>query len=304
MTEPRLPSVCVVGLGLMGRPIARTLASAGVPTTGWNRSALDAEAIEGIEVVPSLEEASMSDVLLLILADSTATDAVLELVEPFLEAGQVVLDMGSSDPSRAAEHAPRLARRGIGWVDAPVSGGPEGARSGSLAIMAGGSDGDFEVVRPILEVLGRVTLVGGPGAGHTTKVVNQLVCGLAIQAVAEGLTLAERAGLDPRRVQEALRGGFADSKVLQLHGTRMIERAYVPGGKARTHLKDMRLAAALAAAVGADLPNARLVEEQYARLVEQGDGDLDHSALHKLLWKERSTGEATVRDQEALEGPG
>lgn len=288
----------------MGRPIARTLAAAGVPVTGWNRSSLDAELIEGIEVVPSLEEASMSDVVLLILADSTATDAVLGQVEPFLEAAQVVLDMGSSDPARTAEHAPRLTHRGIGWVDAPVSGGPEGASSGSLAIMAGGSEADFEVVRPILEALGRVTRVGGPGAGHTTKVVNQLVCGLAIQAVAEGLTLAERAGLDPHRVQEALRGGFADSKVLQLHGTRMIERAYVPGGKARTHLKDMRLAAALAAAVGVELPSARLVEERYARLVDQGDGDLDHSALHKLLWDDASAGESAVRDDEPLEGPG
>ncbi|MEZ5100157.1 MAG: NAD(P)-dependent oxidoreductase [Thermoleophilia bacterium] len=284
MNEPRLPSVCVVGLGLMGRPMARTLSAAGVPVTGWNRSALVPDLIDGIDAVPSLEEASMADVLLLILSDSTATDAVLEQVEPFLDPGQVVLDMGSSDPARTAEHAPRLARRGIGWVDAPVSGGPEGARSGSLAIMAGGAEADFELVRPLLEVLGSVTLVGGPGAGHTTKVVNQLICGLAIQAVAEGLTLAERAGLDPRRVQEALRGGFADSKVLQLHGTRMVERAYVPGGKASTHLKDMRLAAALAAAVGADLPSARLVEDRYARLVEQGDGDLDHSALHKLLW--------------------
>lgn len=304
MTEPRLPSVCVVGLGLMGRPIARTLAAAGIPTTGWNRSALDPELVDGIDVVPSLEEASMADVVLLILADSTATDTVLEQVEPFLDAGQMVLDMGSSDPARTVEHAPRFARRGVGWVDAPVSGGPEGAMSGSLAIMAGGTEADFEIVRPILEALGRVTLVGGPGAGHTTKVVNQLVCGLAIQAVAEGLTLAERAGLDPRRVQEALRGGFADSKVLQLHGTRMIERAYVPGGKARTHLKDMRLAAALAAAVGADLPSARLVEGQYARLVEQGDGDLDHSALHKLLWDEGSASEPALRDEEPLGSPG
>ena len=152
--------------------------------------------------------------------------------------------------------------------------------------MVGGSDPDVERARPLLETLGTsVAHVGEAGAGHTAKIVNQLICGLAIEAVAEGLTLAERAGLDPRLVQEALAGGFADSKVLQIHGTRMVDRDYEARGKVRTHLKDLHMAQALAEEVGAALPHGDDVARRYTLLGEQGDGDLDHSALHKLLWE-------------------
>jgi len=157
-----------------------------------------------------------------------------------------VIDMGTSDPSRSRAHASRLTAKGIGWVDAPVSGGPEGAAKSSLAIMAGGSEPDFARARPILEKLGRVVRVGEAGAGHTMKIVNQLIVGLTIEAVAEALTLAEKAGLDPRLVQKALAGGFADSKILQVHGSRMIARSYVPGGKVKTQLTDLLLARDLA----------------------------------------------------------
>ena len=279
-----LPTVAVLGLGLMGRPFARVLAAAGLDVVGWNRSSLAASDTNGITIA-AFEEASTRKVQLLMLSDSPATDAVLGQLEPHLEAGQIALDMGSSDPRHSAAHAARLAQRGIGWIDAPVSGGPEGAAAGSLAIMAGGSEGDFDSVRPILEALGgSVVRVGEAGAGHTAKLVNQLICGLAIQAVGEGLTLAEKSGLDPTLVQRALAGGFADSKVLQLHGDRMIARDYTPGGKARTHLKDLRMAQALAAELDLTLPHTDGVAARYEELVERGEGDLDHSALHKLLW--------------------
>jgi 3-hydroxyisobutyrate dehydrogenase-like beta-hydroxyacid dehydrogenase len=281
---PAMPTATVFGLGLMGRPMARRLIERGIDTRGWNRSVLAPELIRGIPIAPSLEEASRADVCLLILVDSGATDAVLARIEPKLRSGQVVLDMGSSDPARSREHAPRLAARGIGWVDAPVSGGPEGASAGTLAIMAGGAVEHVARVRPILDALGaNVVHVGGPGAGHTTKVINQLIVGLTIEAVAEALTLAERCGIDPRMVQQALRGGFADSKILHLQGTRMIKRTYELGGRARVQLKDLRLALGLAAGAGIRLPHLESTAARYEALVAQGDGDLDHSALHKLL---------------------
>lgn len=278
-------SVSVIGLGLMGRPMALALLQSGFDARGWNRSPLPADATAGIPVCTRLEDAARAEVCLLILADSPATDSVLAGLEPHLRAGQLILDMGSSDPARSKVHAARLAAKGIGWVDAPVSGGPEGVRAGSLAIMVGGVEADVARAQPLLDVLGgNVVRVGGPGAGHTAKVINQLIVGLTIEAVAEALTLAEKCGLDPQRVQQALRGGFADSKVLQMHGTRMITRAYVPGGRARLQLKDLRHAVTLAAGAGIRLPHLESAVALYERLVAQGDGDLDHSALHKLLW--------------------
>jgi 3-hydroxyisobutyrate dehydrogenase-like beta-hydroxyacid dehydrogenase len=151
--------------------------------------------------------------------------------------------------------------------------------------MAGGTQKDFSRVKPILDVLGgNVVHVGGPGLGHTVKVINQLIVGLTIETVAEALTLAEKSGVDPRMVQQALKGGFADSKILQLHGSRMVDRSYVPGAKATIQLKDLKLATSLAAEAAADLPHLATTFVLYEKLIAQGDGDLDHSAIHKLLW--------------------
>ncbi len=277
-------SVSVCGLGMMGRPMARRLISAGLNVQGWNRSALPPGLTDGISLCRDLVVAAQADVCLLILADSNATDAVLDQLGPHLRQGQLVLDMGSSDPSRSRVHAERLAAKGIGWVDAPVSGGPEGARTGTLAIMAGGTDADFARVKPLLEALGgNVVHVGAPGAGHTTKVINQVIVGLTIEAVAEALTLAEKCGIDPRLVQQAFKGGFADSRILQVHGTRMINRDYTPGGRAALQLKDLRLALALAREASVQLPHVESTAARYETLIAQGDGDLDHSALHRLL---------------------
>ena len=278
-------SISVFGLGMMGRPMARKLLEAGCNVRGWNRSPLSPDLTEGIPLCPTLQEATRADVCLMMLLDSTAVDAVLEQAESHLSAGQAVMDMSSSDPAHSQIHARRLAAKGIGWIDAPVSGGPEGAAAGSLAIMAGGITADFEHVKPLLDILGgNVVHVGQPGMGHVVKVINQVIVGLTIEAVAEGLTLAEKSGVDPRLVQQALKGGFADSKILQLHGTRMIERSYKPGGTANIQLKDLRLARALAETANLRLPHVESLITFYEMLIAQNDGELDHSAIHKLLW--------------------
>ena len=279
------PSISILGLGTMGRPLARNLIDVGYEVRGWNRSILAENLTAGIQLCQELEEAARADVCLLMLLDSAAVNAVLEQLVPHLPAGRMVLDMGSSDPAQSRKIARRLAAEGIGWVDAPVSGGPEGATNGTLAIMAGGTQKDFSRVKPILDALGgNVVHVGGPGLGHTVKVINQLIVGLTIETVAEALTLAEKSGVDPRMVQQALQGGFADSKILQLHGSRMADRSYVPGAKATIQLKDLKLARALAAEAAADLPHLGSTLVLYEKLIAQGNGDLDHSAIHKLLW--------------------
>ena len=278
-------SISVLGLGMMGRPMARKLLEAGCKVQGWNRSPLSPDLTEGIPLCPTLQEASRADVCLMMLLDSTAVDAVLEQAESHLSAGQMVMDMSSSDPAHSQIHARRLAAKGVGWIDAPVSGGPEGAAAGTLAIMAGGKTADFGRVKPLLDILGgNVVHVGPPGMGHVVKVINQVIVGLTIEAVAEGLTLAEKSGVDPRLVQQALKGGFADSKILQLHGTRMIERSYKPGGTANIQLKDLRLARALAETANLRLPHVESLITFYEMLIAQNDGELDHSAIHKLLW--------------------
>lgn len=275
-------SVCVFGLGLMGRPLAHALTGAGYDVRGWNRSPVDGKLVEGIAVCADVEEAGDAEIALLMLADSEAVGVVLARLEEHLRAGSVVLDMGSSDPSDSRHRAERFAARCVGWVDAPVSGGPEGVRQRNLAIMAGGLEADFERVRPILETLGTVVHVGAPGAGHTVKIVNQAIVGLTIEAVAEALALAERLGLDLRLVKKALAGGSADSRILQAHGERMIEHAYVPGAKVTTMLKDLLLAAELAESVAVELPHLVSTVRLYETLVSRGEGDLDCSALHKL----------------------
>lgn len=280
-------TIAMIGLGLMGRPMARTLIAAGWQVRGWNRSPLAPELTAGIPLCAALSAAAEAEICILMLADPPAVAAVLGELVPRLRAGQLVVDMGSSDPQQSVAHAAALARQGVGWVDAPVSGGPEGAAAGKLAIMAGGRPDDLARATPVLEALGRVTHVGGPGAGHVAKVINQLIVGLTIQAVAEATILTEACGLDPALVREALAGGFADSKILQIHGARMAAEAYIPGGRAATQLKDLRLALALAESSGVCLPHLNDTAARYDRLVARGHGDLDHSALHKLLLEEQ-----------------
>src|SRR3989454_1940142 len=219
-------SICVLGLGLMGRPIARTLLTAGYRVIGWNRSPLPEQMTAGIALARTMKDAASAAVCILVLADSDAVDAVIGQLEPHLPRGGLVIDMGTSDPSRSRAHASRLNAKGIGWVDAPVSGGPEGAAKASLAIMAGGSEPDFARARPILEKLGRVVRVGEAGAGHTMKIVNQLIVGLTIEAGAGALTPAGKGGLGSPLGQTGPARGFAGSKNLQVHRSRVIRPPY------------------------------------------------------------------------------
>jgi 2-hydroxy-3-oxopropionate reductase len=279
---PPVRDVAVLGLGLMGRASAVRLQQAGFNVVAWNRTRRDDLPCE-VSLAPDLERACGAPIIILLLSDSTAVDEILSNIEPFLRHGQIVVDMGSSEPWRSERHAARLAARGIGWVDAPVSGGPEGAGQGELAIMVGGDATHVTRVKPILDALGsNVTHVGGPGAGHTTKVVNQTMVGVLIEAVAEGLALAERAGLDPILVGEAVRGGSADTRPLRAQGPRMIARDYAPRAHVTTMLKDLRMAAELGDRLGVELPCVERVIELAELLVQQGHGELDISALHRL----------------------
>jgi 3-hydroxyisobutyrate dehydrogenase-like beta-hydroxyacid dehydrogenase len=276
-------SICVVGLGLMGRPLARELAALGNDVRGWNRSPLPVELVEGIPLAAELAEAADADVLVLMLLDSDAVGEVLAALGPHLRAGQLVVDMGTSRPADSVERAARLEALGVGWVDAPVSGGPPAIPERRLAIMAGGSEEDVRRAESLLAPLGRVVHVGGPGAGHAVKLVNQVIVPLTIEAVAEGLALAERSGLDLEVVRDALRGGSAASRILDVHASRMIAHDYTPAAYATLMLKDLRLIEEAAAAVGLELPGVATTRARYEALVARGEGELDSTALHKLL---------------------
>lgn len=278
-----MQDVAIVGLGNMGMAMARRLQEAGHRVVAWNRSPLPAAAVDGLEVTGRLEDLSSVPVLVLIVADDAAVESVLERLEPLLGRKQTVVDMGTSDPRCSRRHAARLAERGIGWVDAPVSGGPEGAEQGSLAIMVGGHAADVEPVQPVLEALGRPVAVGGPGDGHTVKLTNQIISCLAIEAVAESMAFADRAGLDLATVQRALRGGSGDSLVFRAQGGRMAARDYRPRASVRIVLKDVRLALDVADANELALPHLRNLVDRYEQLVDAGKGDLDCAAIYELL---------------------
>ena len=284
-----LPVTAVLGQGLIGRPATRRLAAAGFPVRGWNRSPLAADLTDGIPVAATLAEAlAGAELVVLLVSDTRATCDLLQQVEPHLGAlapGAVVVDMGSSEPADSVRHAARLAACGIGWVDAPISGGPEKTRTGELAIMAGGEEGDFAKALPVFRELGgAVTRVGGPGAGHTMKIVNQLVVGVSIQTMAEAIALAEAAGFDVPLVRQALAGGNADNAQRKVMAPRMGERRYdPPGAKVKTMAKDLRMGLALARESGLELPQLEIALARYEELERTGRADIDVSALIELI---------------------
>ena len=212
-----------------------------------------------------------------------------------LASGALVIDMASIPPSVARDHAARLTRRRVHHLDAPVSGGVVGAEQGTLAIMAGGDAGDIAAAEAVFAALGRVTHVGPSGSGQLAKLANQAIVGITIGAVSEALLLAAAGGADPAAVRDAIRGGFAESRILDLHGGRMVARDFVPGGASRIQLKDMETIIATADEIGIDLPLARNVRDRYRRLVdEMGEGALDHAAL--LLELEATNAPSRIGD--------
>ena len=290
MTSLNKITVGFIGLGLMGKPMARNLQKAGAEMVIYNRTqAVAAEmAKEGMSSATSpLEVVDRADIVILMLADTPAVDAVLlgefGVIEGVNE-NTLVIDMGTTLATEAKRFAEMVAARGGQMVDAPVSGGEIGAVDGKLTIMAGGDDGAIKRAQPLFDVMGaKTTHVGPAGSGQVAKAANQVIVGLSIGAVSEALALAKHMGVDPARVREALQGGFADSRILEVHGQRMIDGTFKPGGRCTTQRKDMDQALTLAAGIGLKLPATALSRDLYDEAIEKGLGDLDHSGLFKLI---------------------
>jgi 2-hydroxy-3-oxopropionate reductase len=275
-----LPTLAFLGIGLMGKPMATRLAQAGYPLHAWNRTPGKAEALRGSGAVPQadlLDAVRGADIVISILEVGPVVGQVLDAALPALRPGTLWIDMSSTRQDEALDFHARLKKAGCRFVDAPVSGGVGGAEAGSLAIMAGGDAADFGVAEPVLRALGSPTLVGPAGSGQVAKLCNQLIVGATINAVAEALLLAQAAGADPAAVREAIRGGFAGSRVLEVHGRRMLERNFLPGGQIKTQLKDQRNILATAAEAGVTLPVTALVTRQY-ETIEAELATADHSA--------------------------
>ncbi|MBB3559736.1 2-hydroxy-3-oxopropionate reductase [Rhizobium sp. BK512] len=271
--------IAFLGTGLMGAPMVRRLLGAGFSVTVWNRDRTKAGALSGdgavIASTPS-QAAATADIVICMLTNAQAVGQVLfdmgavDVMRP----GAVIIDMSSIAPSFAREHAEKLAERGIGHIDAPVSGGVVGASAGTLAIMAGGDASVIAELTDIFAPMGRVTHVGPAGAGQLAKLANQ-----QIGAVAEAMMLIEAGGGSPAAFRDAVRGGFADSRILDIHGKRMIDRQFAPGGSSANQLKDLDAVMATAKALSLTLPLTEAVHAEFTEFVAKGNGEMDHSAL-------------------------
>ena len=274
-----------IGIGLMGLPMAKNILKSGYKLIAFNRSPNKADLLKefGAEIAKSMGElVNNSDVIITMLTDDKAVDEVMNnqnFVEN-LKSGKILIDMSSVKPITAKKHANNLKLKDINYLDAPVSGGTIGAEEATLAIMIGGDQNVFNEVKDLLKTMGNPTLVGPAGSGQVSKLANQIIVGLTIGAVAEAVTLCEKAGADPIKMISALSGGWADSKVLQTHGKRMINKDFTPKGKTSTHLKDMNNILECADKFNTHLPISNLVKEMYKTLVENGHGNKDHSSLY------------------------
>ena len=279
-----------IGLGVMGKPMARNLLKVGYSLVVHNRSraAVDELAGEGAAKASSAREvAEKSEVVITMLPDSPDVEAVVLGPEGVIEgvrSGQLYIDMSTIAPATARKVYEALQGKGVEALDAPVSGGDVGAKAGTLSIMVGGTEEAFHKAQPLFEVMGKnIVLIGGPGAGQVTKACNQVVVALTIQAVAEAMTLARKAGVDPARVREALLGGFAQSRILDLHGQRILDRNFQPGFRVRLHRKDLAIALQTGREQSLPLPATAQTADMMDALLDQGKGDLDHSALALLV---------------------
>ncbi|MQA04201.1 MAG: 2-hydroxy-3-oxopropionate reductase [Streptosporangiales bacterium] len=270
----------------MGEPMAGNLVQAGYQVTVHNRSSPAVERLAAAGAQPAgtpAEAAKGADVVILMLPDSPDVELVMNGengVAGALREGAVLIDMSTISPEVTRRLAGELAGRGVRMLDAPVSGGQQGAIAGTLTIMVGGDADTFASAEPLFDVLGgSVTLIGDSGAGQVAKACNQTIVACTLQNVAEALVLAKRSGVDPARVRQALLGGFAGSKILEIHGQRMLDEAYEPGFKVRLHAKDLDIALRTAAEAGVALPSTAAVRQFLTTLVASGRGELDHSAL-------------------------
>ncbi|MES3025394.1 MAG: NAD(P)-dependent oxidoreductase [Pseudomonadota bacterium] len=275
-----LPTIAFLGIGLMGHPMARRLVQSGYPLRAWNRSPGKAEALEaaGASAHAVLGDAvGGADIVMSMLEAGTAVEQVIGAALPSLAPGALWIDMSSTGQGEALAFDATLRAHGLRFIDAPVSGGVAGAEAGTLAIMAGGNAADFAMAEAVLRVLGRPTLVGPAGSGQVAKLCNQLIVGGTLAIVAEALLLAQAAGADPAAVRAAIRGGFAESRILEVHGARMLERNFMPGGQVKSQLKDLQNGLIAAAAAGLVLPVTQVVTDNY-RAIEHAHPRADQSA--------------------------
>ncbi|EJC80995.1 beta-hydroxyacid dehydrogenase, 3-hydroxyisobutyrate dehydrogenase [Rhizobium leguminosarum bv. trifolii WSM2297] len=276
--------IAFLGTGLMGAPMARRLLGAGFAVTVWNRDLSKAEALTGDGAVLAetpVDAVSGADVVITMLTNAEAVKDVLfdRGAAAAMAAGATVIDMSSIAPHFARDHSARLAECGIAHVDAPVSGGVVGADAGTLAIMAGGDQEVIEKLADVFAPMGRVTRVGPSGAGQLAKLANQQIVAVTIGAVAEAMMLIAAGGGSPAAFRDAIRGGFAESRILELHGKRMVERQFTPGGSSSNQLKDLNAAMETANSLSLTLPLTAAVHAEFSEFVANGNGERDHSGL-------------------------
>ena len=277
-----------IGTGLMGFPMAKNLLDKSLDLNVFSRTIEKAKPLEkiGAKISNSLSEAVKDvDIVITMLTDDDAVEKVLsdQDFQENLKKGSTVIDMSSIKPKIAIKYGKLLKDKGINFLDAPVSGGTIGAEQATLAIMVGGDQKVFDQIKDVLKVMGNPTLVGPIGSGQVSKLANQILVGVTIGAVAEAITLCEKAGVDGNKFIKALAGGFADGKILQNHGKRMIDKDFSPKGKVSTHLKDMNNILECAGDFNTTLPISNLINDMFKSLVENGNDNDDHSALYKEI---------------------
>ena len=285
-----MKNIGFIGIGLMGFPMAKNLLKSGYNIKAYNRSQDKADRLKefGAEISTSIKDVvTNSDVVIAMLTDDAAVEKVMgsdEFISNIKESATVI-DMSSVNPVITKKYAEILKEKNINYLDAPVSGGTIGAEEASLAIMVGGDEKIFQECYDLLKILGNPTLVGPVTSGQISKLANQIIVGVTIGAVAEAVTLCEKSGTNPSKMIEALSGGWADSKILQTHGKRMIGKDFSPKGKTTTQLKDMTNIINAGKAVDTHLPISSLIKEMYKDLVADGYGNTDHSSLYSAIEK-------------------
>ncbi|MGF1731308.1 2-hydroxy-3-oxopropionate reductase [Photobacterium kasasachensis] len=287
-----MSTIAFIGTGIMGKPMALNLQQAGhqlVFSEHFSQTPAELIASGGVAYATPKEAAEAAEYIILMVPNTPQVESVLfdnNGVIEALEAGKTVIDMSSISPIETKSFAARVKETGAQYLDAPVSGGEVGAINGALTIMVGGDESAFDAAKPLFEIMGQnITLVGDNGAGQICKVANQIIVALNIEAVSEALVFASKAGADPARVREALMGGFANSKILEVHGERMIKGTFDPGFKIALHQKDLNLAITGAEALGVSLPSTVMAQKLFDECVKLGGEGWDHSAMIRAIEK-------------------
>ena len=284
-----MSEVGFIGLGIMGVPMAGQLCAGGHELYAYDNKPVPQSLLAqgAVQCASGKEVAERAQIIITMVPDTANVAAALfgpRCIAEGLSPGKIVVDMSSISPLDTMEFAKRINTLGCQYLDAPVSGGEVGAKAGSLTIMVGGSEGAFRAVKPLFELMGRnITLVGGNGDGQTCKVANQIIVALTIEAVGEALLFASKMGADPAKVREALMGGFASSRILEVHGERMIKRSFDPGFRIELHQKDLNLALNAARQIGISLPNTATAQQLFNACAAHGGKAWDHSAMVRVL---------------------